>query len=709
MGFQTARAAVQAGEIDVPRQFRAAAEGIANGKSSTTEPPFDFLAWILDNDQPGAMGAAMILKAVSQRRVWTKAVLGRAYIDPTNAEELVKRLAPEGYRTWQPDEGKLLFTVKTIPEHVIDKLLTKLEAPEGMDATEFRGALEAARNALAVGGQRYTMILPEEVADTLSNLRRDQIDSLFDHLVKEPVKLWKRWVLINPRRFFKYNLNNTTGDLDAVFAGNPRALRMAPKAARELAEVALGKAKPSARYQEARARGVFDSGLSIQEIPDIHKLAPFEKFQEDQRRGLTKLALLPLRKAWAALQGSTQWRENILRYAAYLDYADRLERGEGQASVGYGASRPSMVDAVPDLKDRAALLARDLLGDYGAISHYGSWLRQTIIPFWSWMEINTKRYWRLSANAYSQGIGKGIATGGGLALAKGARASAFMLVRMAALYGLLALWNNLFFGDEEDELDDEQKAQMHVILGRASDGTIISMRAQGALSDALGWFGLEDMGKAARNYELGRGGLLDVLLAAPKATINKLATSLSPTITVPMEAATGKKLWPDVFNTRQNRDPWRNLMSSFSLENEYDLALGKPSRGYAQSWTEAFVYRRDPGEIAYNSARSIAYDWLKRAKGQEFAGGFSTARGNAMRDYRTAIKFGDQAAARQALEEMVKLGVDGGDYRAMMKRAAPLGPIPIKDQPAFVAQLTDDERATFLRAQGWYEQTFLGR
>ena len=34
---------------------------------------------------------------------------------------------------------------------------------------------------------------------------------------------WKVWQLISPRRMFKYNLRNLTGDSDAAFVGNPRA------------------------------------------------------------------------------------------------------------------------------------------------------------------------------------------------------------------------------------------------------------------------------------------------------------------------------------------------------------------------------------------------------------------------------------------------------------------------------------------------------
>ncbi|WP_017182296.1 hypothetical protein [Sphingobium xenophagum] len=705
MGFDVVRQAIESNQLKPPVRFDAVADAIVTGRSNTNEPPFAFLTWILDNGEAGAMGAAMIFKGIGQRRTWTKKTLGQAYIDPLNAEELVKRLAPEGYRTWQPEEGKLLFTAKTLPEHAIDRMLEKLDAPAGIDPTEFRAALEQTRNLLVVGGDRYKMILPDEVADTLNNLKRVDLEGLYDFLVLKPVRAWKRWVLINPRRFLKYNINNLTGDLDAILAGNPRTLRHVGRVGRELASVMRGKAQPSARYEEAVARGVFDSGISVQEIPDLHAFAPFERFAQNGRR-IDKIAMLPLRRAWGALQGATQWRENVFRYAAYLDYVERLEAGVAQSEVGYGASIPKMVDAVPDKKDRAALLARDLIGDYGAISHFGGGLRKTIIPFWSWMEINTRRYWRLSSNAYSQGIGRGIATGGGLALAAGVRHSAWLAVRAGMVYGLIQLWNELFFSDEEDDLGEEQKRQLHIILGRNDAGEVVTLRTQGALSDAMSWFGIGDTVSAFKEYERGRATLGEVLAQPLKAPINKVGTALSPALTIPLESATGKKLWPDLFNTRVNRDPWRNALSAFSLENEYDAAMEKPSRGYARSWQEAVLYRRDPGEIAYNEARGIAYAWLEDVKGQSGSSSFSTPRSEALRDYRTALRFGDQSAADKAIDEMIALGMNDKDLAGSIKRAAPLGPIAKKDRAEFVAGLTDQEVETFAKAEEWYGRTF---
>lgn len=706
MGFAGLKSVLQSGVLNIPRSLQRAADSVVNGPGSG-EPPFALLNWILDNNLDGSIEAATIYKGIGLRRSIMQTVLGRNYIDPSNAEELTKRLAPEGYTTWQPDEGKLLFTVKTLPEHVIDGMLQKINglAPEGVDASAFAAELSKARTMMAMGGDRYTMILPEEVAATLNQLRHPHHGPLFEFLVETPVALWKRWVLINPRRWLKYNLNNQVGDLDAVLAGNPRILKRVPEAAKELYRVMRGQAKPSDRYEEAIERGVFDSGISIQEIPDINAFASFERFATDSKKP-TKLAMSVLRKAWAALQGSTQWRENVFRYAAYLDYADRLDAGEAQASIGYGASLPDMVDAVSDKRDRAALLARDLIGDYGAISHFGTGIRRTVIPFWSWMEINTKRYKRLTANAYSQGVGKGLKVGTGLALAAGTRTTARLAVQAMLIYGVIQLWNSLFFPDEEDDLDDMQQAQLHIILGRNQDGEVISLRTQGALSDALSWFGFQQTAEAYKEYERGRGSLAEVLSQPAKTTINKIATSVSPVISVPVESAMGKKLWPDVFNPRPNRDPWRNVASTLSLENEYDALADKPSRGYARSWADAVFYRRDPGEIAYNAARSITFNWLQRTKGQEGSSSYTTPRSRATYDYKKAMTYGDDEAAQKALEEMAGYGMTVKDLDASIKRASPLGPIPKKDRKAFVEGLSDQERKTMIRGIEWYQQTF---
>ena len=119
------------------------------------------------------------------------------------------------------------------------------------------------------------------------------------------------------------------------------------------------------------------------------------------------------------------------------------------------------------------------------------------------------------------------------------------------------------------------------------------------------------------------------------------------------------------------------------------------------------MYRRDPGEIAYNEARGLAYGWLERVKGQSGSSSFTTPRSEALRDYRTALKFDDPDAADKALDRMIELGVDDKDLSASIKRAAPLGPIAKKDRAQFIDELTDDELDTFTKAEEWYTQTFI--
>ena len=77
-------------------------------------------------------------------------------------------------------------------------------------------------------------------------------------------------------------------------------------------------------------------------------------------------------------------RENMLRLAAYRWFKQALKDGQRV----YGASKPAEIDAIDRPDDKAAKLARELIGDYGNISSAGQYIRRRLIPFYSWMEIN---------------------------------------------------------------------------------------------------------------------------------------------------------------------------------------------------------------------------------------------------------------------------------------------------------------------------------
>jgi hypothetical protein len=722
VGLDNVRKAIDDGSLVAPPQFEDAADAIWNGLRDDSVLPF--LSWILDNNQPGSIGAATAFKAIAGRRQWVKDLLGKNYADPTDIKGLVKRgLAPEGYTTWQPDEGKMLFLAKTIPERATENFLTSLasKTPEqaarelGLPPSATAGEMgkllaqelvTASQDILAVGGERYTMIIPQELADTLNSLRNTPENGIFNAVVRVPLRAWKQWVLLNPDRVLNYNLNNLSGDLDAIIAGNPRVIRQLPQATRELRDVMVRGKDPSQEYRDAVERGVFNASITVQEIPDVNTLSEFEHLMGKDRRGLGKITA-PIGKAWRFLRKYTTFRENMLRYAAYLNYLKRLNAGESMENIGYGASLKAMVDAVPDNKDKAALLARDLVGDYGAISHFGQGIRRSVIPFWSWTEINTRRYWRLTNNAFGQGIGKGLATSGYLGAALGARTTAWLLIRMFALYGLVSLWNRLMFGDDEDKLDPEQARQLHILLGHDSTGEIRSLRVQGAVSDALSWLGFEDAVGALGNMAAGRGSFKDVALAVATAPVKKLIGGVTPVISVPVELLSGQSYFPDAFNPIPIRDKWREAFRLFSLDPIYDRVMGKPTRGAAHDLAGALVYQRDPGEIAYDQVRGLTFDWLEREKGQGGRTVSTTPRSTALRDWRTAARYGDERAGKAAFDRMVKLGVTKQSMIRSAEAAAPLGSIAKKDRQQFLGTLTAKERERLDLATAWYNNTFI--
>jgi hypothetical protein len=469
-------------------------------------------------------------------------------------------------------------------------------------------------------------------------------------------------------------------------------------------------AQPSAAYTEALDRGVFQAGLTKQEVPDINQFKGLRHLDRQKDGRPDKLALRGVTMLWNALKGSTQFRETLFRYAAYLQFKEEMDAGKDQLKIGYAASNPALVDAIEDKADRAALLARELIGDYGNISVFGQRMRKYIMPFWSWPEMNTKRYYRLTANAFQTSYMRGAVTGGLLGASVAARSAASLFIRMSIVFALINLWNRWLHGDDEAKLDDQQQRQLHLILGHDSKGFVYTLRMQGALSDVFDELGFSDTVEAFKNWEQGKASFAGVLLATPKAIVNRVGPgNWNPLYMEPIQLALREKLWPDLFKPRTIHDRGRDVAQTFSLENEYDVLAHKPSQGYGRSWLQSFAYQRDPGEMAYNNTRDLVGQWMREKEGLEIGRADISPRSEALRDYKLALKFGDVDAAQHALAEYKKAGGTGRGLHQSIKSAAPLHPLPKRDRKAFQASLTDQERDELNEAQAWYEETYLRR
>jgi hypothetical protein len=85
------------------------------------------------------------------------------------------------------------------------------------------------------------------------------------------------------------------------------------------------------------------------------------------------------------------------------------------------------------------------------------------------------------------------------------------------------------------------------------------------------------------------------------------------------------------------------------------------------------------------------------------AAGVTSDRGEALRDYRLALRYGDQKAAQAALARYESLGGTKKQPEARRSSGASAGPIAKKDRAAFLASLTDDQLDTFQRAERYWQ------
>jgi hypothetical protein len=602
-----------------------------------------------------------------------------------------RELMPEDYVEWQPTEGSVWFKSHAIPEQIFDQVAKGLKEFDIADVREI----------IARGGQRRTIAIPERVAKQLDSLGRAKERTVASKISKGITSGWKQWTLFMPLRVLKYSLNNLSGDFDIAFAYDPTIMtkRNVAESYRELKDFIGARRAPSVDVVEATQKGVLSSGFTFSEIPEITKAGLFKVLKSEKgSEGI-------IRKYWRNVKDFNEFRENFLRLAAYKHFKRKLEKSDKRL---YGASPRAEMDALyanPNIgtPDIAAKLSRELIGDYGNISQAGVWLREHMLPFYSWMEINAPRYVRLFKNLPHEGQGR--AAIGGVAAKKVVTKGAALTAKAAALYAAVNVWNNTMFPEAERELSDQQRRQLHMIFGRRDDGSIISVRFQGALSDALSWFGGEDLPTDIVEVAEGKADIRDKAEDALKAPVNKLINATRPMLKTVAEVATGRALYPDTFNPRPIRDPLEHIARTFSVDMIYRLAAGKPTRGFSNEAMKVLFYETDPGEAAYYSAKKLEYDYLDRI-GEETPGFIPSKRANAAYYYKQAEKFGDEKAAVKFKDEYARLGGTNAGLRQSINLSAPLARFPRKHRRGFQESLTAEDRLIIERGKKWYNETF---
>lgn len=616
---------------------------------------------------------------------------------------------PEGYIEWQPREGSVFYKSYTIPEQVaMDALESGLSELAGKDVGK----------ALVMGGRRKAMVIPVEIADALNGLTKQKRHTIG----KDVLKKWKQWQLVSPRRVVKYNLRNITGDADAVFVGNPNGFKYTPKAAKELYDVLALKKSPSPELAEWLDRGGMEGTLQAQEMSTgLKKLQTFAKLYKPDEGGIAKAPVKGWHGYWNAVSGATNYREAILRYANYLSYKDQIAKSPEGKPANFGASFREEVMALDNPSDKAYKMANELLGAYDDIGLTGQALRERIIPFWSWNEVNMKRYKRFIQNAYADGkttelLGRKL---GGTAIKSPLIAMRIgkLAVKATALNSMLTVWNNhgvqqIYGEDLESQLPEKKRSRPHIILGRDDDGNIISFDRLGAFGDFIEWFGLD---AAPRNIDLylkGRKNVKEIAGDMAQSPVNKLWQGAIPFEKLGLEYAMGRTTYPDLWSPRTIRDKGQYIFGSFGLQNEYNAIMdfmGKPkaSKPYMDTMINLITYKINPGEAAMGDVYEMRRDYMKRI-GKTSEGFWTTPRGQALYNFKLGIKLKDEEAVKHYFGEFLRMsgGKTPQEINQSIKRSldsmSPVYGISQEDMAGFIEYIGPEGIERVKQAMDYY-------
>lgn len=673
-------------------------ENIKNGVKSTDEEGsiFKYLTKLMERKELGSKEAATIFKYSQEKTKFIKETLGKGF---KTWEDIV----PEGYTTYSLDKFNKMFKDKGINEDVKKILQDNNIEAEALNNPKVQAALDELNKVLnrnserLVVGKRKEWVVKQEIADTLDNLTNEKASNAVSKLSEYTQNQWKQWVLTrNPYTVTKYNIRNFVGDIDAVLAGNPTTIKKIPKSSQELMD-AVKNGKFTPELKGFYDRGGFQSLLYSQEISKVNVLEPFERFH---KKTLGKTLAKPFKKYTDITSGITNYREMISRYATYLDYIEQM-KANGGLPKNYGASKPEVIRGLKTIEDRAFKLQNDLLGAYDEVSELGKTVRKHLIPFWSWNEVNFKRYSQLIKNVGD--VNPGMAKL--MKVKKISGKAAKLIIGSMGLSVAVDTWNKLKYPDLEETLPDDVKAKPHIILGKDSDGNTRYFSRLGSLNDYLEWFGLSgDIKEEAKAVMNGDVTLQDQIKAMAQKPINKLASGVSPFIKTPFEVAFKKKSYPNVFEPSSIKDTPKYIADTIGLGTEFSKVTGRPTKPYSQRIKDILTYTNDPKESSYWNMIDKKNRFEEKTKGKGSASTVLSEKSLALYNYKLAIRYKDDKAAKKYHKKYMDLGGSNKGLKQSFNTMNPLYGLKGSAKRMFIDSLSESDKKKLELAIEYYDE-----
>ncbi|MDQ8202787.1 hypothetical protein [Pelagicoccus sp. SDUM812003] len=569
-----------------------------------------------------------------------------------------------------------------------------------------------------VASPKRIVVIPKELSQQIRTMIRQQDapESFVGRTAKSFNRFWKFTKLFLPWNYIRYEYGNTLTDLEKLLSGDPRVYQLLGQAHREVVEF-MKTGKGGVNVRQAFRNGVFDT-VTQQEIEALPKLKAFENFTPSGEQWKGQLEDL-----WKGTAKISRYREALFRYAKFLSAVEAYENGAYPKYQGaYSKEVEAMTDTYQGAGDamyrKAGKISRETFGDYGAIGYNGNQLRQHMIPFYSWIEINF-RYHRNILRNYRDLMQNGRFEDAKGVRYHGAAMAAGFAARLLLPYLAIQMWNN---SDEREELEktlsEHDRRRLHIVLGKDDEGKTIVVYAPTALGDIAEWFGGNDMARIAG--EMYRGeidfaqGLESWMKGRPGDLGNKVLQSVGPVLKIPYTYLSKQYSFPDAFDQRSipEYEILPVIIGQASDQFAVDLIRRIVDEDYYPikdlgDWAQQLILqrrKRDPEQWAYYSIRDKANDFMSK-HGKSFDPGVNNSEdAQLLRSFRKAIYDGDVRLASKFYLQLLDHGYTYERFQASLRSQNPLSFVPKRDglRRKFVEDLTPWEREQLDLAFAYY-------
>ena len=705
-----------------------------------------YIGWLagLERKSRARATARRFLKGDISKQSGLKSILGKKYVQWQD-------LIPDDYDLWSPSDSKLVFSANSVSENVL------LLAQENLD--ELLGIpLSDIGKAMNSGGDKQLWCIPAKLADTLNSLGKSQPQGALALGMKKAMNAFKRWVLLTPfgGRVIKYNWRNFFGDLEAVLQGNPGALWYLNQAIRELSDSMLKGNKATGMLAEFNKRG---GALTTEFISELENWEDLKEFAHlfDSKGHINPLKIgVNMVKGYVKLASMlTNFRESILRYAAFLSYVKLIQDNEGKTPF-YGMSKPKEVEALKDdIYDMAFKLANENLGAYDQLSQNAQWLRDNNwLSFFSWVEVNFKRsiqmyrniwsgnsyleYWLKKhggdfVNKFIAGAGGNGNSGNGNKPPKSngdadwaddnnearkifrricnmiGKSPAYILrfaITLALSMPLMLILGlfNWLNGENEEKLPPEIRDTPHLTLwSNDSTGEILYLSRLGSAVDFFETIGMDGITRDVKDIWDGKMSAIELPGKIINGPVSKLVNNFNPYAKALIEMQIGRRFYPDIRHPTPIRDNYQYLAQAFSLDWYYRAITGK-AHAPASDMSSSFATAQSPEQAAYWFIISKKKEFQERVLGKEVEMFIRTKKGEALYNARQAAQMQDWTLMRKYLREFYKAGGTEEGLKASLRSIEPLHGLNEEEQMRFIRSLSSEERKSLRQATKFAER-----